>query len=1134
MEKKRNLLRQIGLVLLVLTVIIMLFLWYTVQNKKNIEEQNKNYAADSARLAALRIDGEMTNALNLINTYAYFLEKSLQEPAISEGLLQELQDKAIFDVMLFTDIDGINHTSDGRTTDVTGRDFYRNGMNGQSGISIIYDSPFFDETMADIYTPVRYDGEIVGVLIGAFLAEEYLEDMLTTTYFGERAGVYLCMPDGRIIASSDGEQYETGIIEMLLNTEMIDPDTSDKVREVFENGGEGAFICASGSLTDNICVMYLPDNGYVLVQTFPQNVTQRMIRNGNIVGIQLEIMLIILFVIYIVILVVRAEYEKRRLEKENLEMSYIIDGVNTLFTRFAMIDLEKGTYQYLAGTRPADLNMATAGKYEDLREYWSSLLIDENERRLFDEQISRESVIGALDGNTNLRFECRVMRGDQTKWEHMNAICLERNNGKASKVLFVRQDTTEVKERELRNQAKISIADRKERQYRIAVAANAICTFEFNLTQDLIEQDVVCIMDERPVSMLKAVGLEAPCKASEWFERWERFVMEESMETYCTVVNLEYLKEQYEQGKAEVDAEYWSKEGDIEDTDKRICVRQSFLMTRDYDTGDILVMVVTKDVTELVRKQWAETQALQNALMEAQHANRAKTTFLSNMSHDIRTPMNAIIGFTTIAVSHIDNKEQVKDCLEKVLSSSNHLLSLINDILDMSRIESGKVQIKEQDCNLAELMHNLINIIQPQVKAKQIKLAFDTFEVENEDIIADPLKLNQIFINLLSNAVKYTPADGSISFRIIQKKAEHEGYGEYLFIVKDNGIGMSSEFVEHIFEPFERESTVTRSGIQGTGLGMAITKNIVDMMNGTISVESEVGKGSVFTVELSLKLQDIEKSAEQIVELKGLRALVVDDDFGSCDSVCRMLIQIGMRAEWTASGMEAVSRAKQALEENDPYHTYIIDWQMPEMSGEETTRMIRDTVGPDASVIVMTAYDWSDIEEDAKSAGVTSFCAKPLFMSNLKSALLAVRNRGQNKEEAPVWTLEHFSGKRVLLVEDIEMNREIAEMILTESGFVVESAPDGTDAVAMVKESEEYYYDIILMDIQMPIMNGYEATRTIRALPRQDVNTIPIIAMTANALEDDREAAMKNGMSAHIAKPLDMEVFMDVLRRFVN
>ena len=673
--------------------------------------------------------------------------------------------------------------------------------------------------------------------------------------------------------------------------------------------------------------------------------------------------------------------------------------------------------------------------------------------------------------------------------------------------------------------------NRKERQYKIAIMSNSFSAFECNLTKDRIEQDITRMYDGQEISLLERAGLSAPCSASECFERWTQFVLPESLEDYSATVDVDYLKSQYELGNMEVDVDYWGGENNS----VPLCVRQSFIMTRDEDTGDIIAMVVSRDVTEQVRKQREQTQALQDALMQAQHANQAKTTFLSNMSHDIRTPMNAIIGFATIAASHMDRADQVRDCLQKILSSSNHLLGLINDILDMSRIESGKLQIHNQECNIPELMHNLVNIIQPQVKAKQMEMFIDTFEVVNEDVIADPLKLNQIFINLMSNAVKYTPAGGTVTFRITQHTTFKHGWGDYVFIIKDNGIGMSREFVEHIFEPFERESTTTRSGIQGAGLGMAITKSIIDMMGGEITVDSEVGKGSTFTVRLPLQLQDVEKNAEQIKELEGLRSLVVDDDFNVCDSVSKMLKSIGLRSEWTTSGREAAYRAKAAYEEGDPYHTYIIDWQMPETSGIETARKIRSVVGKDAPIIILTAYDWTDIEDEAKEAGVTAFCAKPLFMSDLKAALLAANNLGDKSSEAEAaWTQADFNGKRLLLVEDNELNREIAEVILQEVGFMVEAAPDGTDAVAMLEKSEEGYYDAVLMDVQMPVMNGYEATKAIRAMHRRDAKTLPIIAMTANAMEEDKEAALKSGMNAHIAKPLDIDLFMSVLRQFLR
>ncbi len=1124
-------LQQVVYVLFLLSAIIILFQWYTTRNRERIEERNKNYAADSAQLKAVQIDGELSNALSRIGTYAFFVEEGLSEPEVSAQMLKKIEDSSMFDTVMFTDKNGIDHASDGRTADVTERMFFQDGMLGGSNIEIIFDPHLADETMSCFYAPIHYDGEVIGVLRGAYLAEEHLQSMLATTYFGEAAGVFLCTSEGSVIASSNGSGVYTGnLVDALISDGVIDEGTAVKVKEVFKNGGKGAFVCEPDCKTDNICITYLDDNNFVLVQTFPKDVTQEMIRIENLIGIQLEAILIGLFAMYIVMLLIRARREKKLLEEQNREMGYIINGVRTLFNRFTVVNLETDTYRYLAGTKPENSNIAVSGPYEDLIEHLCSIMIEETDRRELAESISRDAVIEALEFQNDIRFESHVLRGGSPEWEHVNIICLERKEGRASKILFIRQNVTELKKKEMQIQAEMSLANRKERQYRIAIASSAFGTFEFNLTKDLIENDVVRIIDGQQVSLLERAGLKAPCKASECFERWKKFVLDESKKEFSQVVNIDYLKERYEQGDAEVDVDYWGMEAGGE----QMCVRQSFVMTQDNDTDDIMVMVVSKEITEQVKKQREQTQALQDALLQAQHANKAKSTFLSNMSHDIRTPMNAIIGFTTIAVSHIDNKDQVRECLQKVLSSSNHLLSLINDILDMSRIESGRVQIKEQECNISEIMHNLVNIIQPQVKAKQLELFIDTFEVVNEDVIADALKLNQVFINLLSNAVKYTPAGGTVTFRIMQKTTFRHGYGDYIFTIKDNGIGMSPEFVEHIFEPFERETTVTQSGIQGTGLGMAITKNIIEMMSGTIKVESEMGKGSTFTVELSLKLQDVEKNAEQIKELHGLRALVVDDDFNICDSVSKMLKQLGMRAEWTTSGREAAYRAKIAYEEGDSYHTYIIDWQMPETSGIETARKIRNAVGEEAPIIILTAYDWTDIEEDARAAGVTAFCAKPLFMSDLKSALLAANDLIGSEEKKAAWTLADFTGKRVLLVEDIELNREIAEVILLEAGFEVETAPDGTDAVEMVKKSDEYYYDAILMDVQMPIMDGYEATRTIRAMRREDVKTLPIIAMTANALEEDKEAALKNGMNAHIAKPLDMDVFIGVLSQFLK
>ncbi|MCM1496429.1 MAG: response regulator [Bacteroides sp.] len=1121
-------------ILILLIAIFLLFRWYSVSNSRQIENRNLNYAMDSARQTTLGISNEFANAQRRVRNYAYFLSVGMNEEEIDADMLLELESNVDFDSMRFINDRGENLTSEGTVSDSVDRDYFEAGMQGESGCTMVLNSRVTGRTTMVFYAPVRKDGgdsEVVGVLLGLYLAEDYLQEILETQYFGEEADVYLCNRNGDVIASSNDNKPDKLLPDALREDGVIDAQTAENVWAVFQGEKEEeGFICASGSLTDNLCALHVPDTEYILVQAFPKHVTQMMVQDANRIGMTLQTILVVLFVIYIVILLIHNRSSRLRLERKNREQGYIISGVNTLFVRFTMVDFEEDSYQYLSGTTPESVGMHDKGSYEEFVTYLCSFLAEETERQKFSEQLQKDAVIQELESEGTVQYEFQSQEGDRKVWMHVNIICLEKKDGKASKVLFLRQNVTALKEKELKTQAVIDEANRKERQYRIAITSSAFSTFEFNLSQDIIEQEVIRTIDGTPVSLLEKVGLSAPCSASECFEKWKAFILEESLEEYENGVNLEYLKQCFEKGETEVTVDYWGWASD----ERQMCVRQSFIMTREERTGDIMVMVISKDITAQVRKQREQTQALQDALLQAQHANNAKTTFLSNMSHDIRTPMNAIIGFTTIAVSHIDNKSQVQDCLQKVLSSSNHLLSLINDILDMSRIESGKLQIKEQECNISELTHNLVNIIQPQVKAKQLELFIDTFDVANEDVIADSLKLSQIFVNLLSNAVKYTPAGGTVSFRIQQQTTFHRGYGDYVFIVKDNGVGMAPDFVEHIFEPFEREASTTKTGIQGTGLGMAITKNIVEIMGGTITVQSEKGKGSEFRVELSLKLQDVEKNAEQIKELEGLRALVVDDDFEGCESVTRMLKQIGMRAEWTVSGREAVYRAKGAHNEGDSYHTYIIDWQMPEMSGIETTRRIRAAVGPESPIIILTAYDWTEIEEEAMQAGVTAFCAKPLFMSDLKTVLLAANDLAEKEEEEAAWTMVDFSGKRILLVEDIELNREIAQYILEEAGFMVETAPDGTDAVEMVSRSEEGYYDAVLMDVQMPIMDGYEATRTIRTLPRNDVKNLPIIAMTANAMEEDKEAALKNGMNAHIAKPLDIGLFLSILGKYLD
>ena len=528
-------------------------------------------------------------------------------------------------------------------------------------------------------------------------------------------------------------------------------------------------------------------------------------------------------------------------------------------------------------------------------------------------------------------------------------------------------------------------------------------------------------------------------------------------------------------------------------------------------------------------------QALSEAVAAAEAASRAKSTFLSNMSHDIRTPMNAIIGFTTLAVSNIDNQERVKDYLTKTLSSSRHLLALINDILDMSRIESGKLQLEETEVNLSEMLHDIKTIVGGQVHAKQLELYMDALDVTDEDVYCDRTRMGQILLNLLSNAIKFTPAGGTVSVRVRQFAGTVRDCAQYEFRVRDNGIGMSPEFAQKIFEPFERERTSTVSRIQGTGLGMAITRNIVEMMGGTIKVQTEKNRGTEFIICLPLRVQTGTRREEKIAELAGLKALVVDDDFNTCDSVAKLLTRVGMRAEWTLSGREAVLRARQSIELGDPCRAYIIDWRLPDMNGIEVTRQIR-SLNDDTPIIILTAYDWSDIEAEAKAAGVTAFCSKPMFLSDLRDTLLTAIGHMQTAEEQDILPGKNadFRGRHILLVEDNELNREIAMTILHEYGFLVDIAENGAVAVEKVRTSDPGRYDLVLMDVQMPIMDGYTATQRIRALKDPARAAVPIVAMTANVFEEERKQAFDCGMNGFLSKPIVVEELIDALKGIMH
>ena len=549
----------------------------------------------------------------------------------------------------------------------------------------------------------------------------------------------------------------------------------------------------------------------------------------------------------------------------------------------------------------------------------------------------------------------------------------------------------------------------------------------------------------------------------------------------------------------------------------------------------ISVIVVTLLLYRYVlSKREVEAVALQKQIaVAAQAANDAKSQFLSSISHDIRTPMNAIIGMTTIASTRLDDKERVKDCLNKIATSSRHLLGLINDVLDMSKIENGKFTINKEPVCLSDFMHDFISIIQPQVKAKHLELDLSILGIEDEIVITDSLRLHQIMQNIMSNAIKFTRENGKISLRMEQAPYDREGYSLYVFRFSDNGIGMSEEFQKVIFQPFERAATSTVSKTEGTGLGMSITKSIVDLMGGSISVTSRLNEGTTFTVSLPMQKEQ-QKECIATDLLKDLRCLIVDDDRDVCENTVLLLKEIGMHSEWVLNGADAVVYVESAHKRHLDYNAVILDWQMPDMDGIETARRIRNKVGDTLPIIILSAYDWTEIEDEAREVGITAFLAKPLFKSRLYETMRNTLMPTPDTQMKQNGLIAHDKASgRILLVEDNTLNAEIAQTLLTDYGLHVDVASDGNEALEFFR-ADTNKYDIIFMDVQMPVMDGYHATAAIRDLESKNSkhsHTV-IIGMSANAFKEDVDKALACGMDDYITKPIDIKKLQNLLRKF--
>ncbi|MGM9568099.1 MAG: ATP-binding protein [Clostridia bacterium] len=820
--------------------ILLLFIFFSEMNRQRIIEQNENYIQDNAELKAAQVDKSFSAALEHIEMMTYWFESTLDSPEITPEQLKNLEANTEFDYIRFVNAEGVNMASDGKTNDAQDRDYYLNGMNGESGISVIRKSRITGETLVNFYTPLRYEGEIIGVLRGVYLAEEQMHELLESSFFGVDAYAFLCSSSGDVIASNLDSGGPVNLKDFLLEETKTGAENKTRIRDAFENGTSAVFSYQYDRKTESGCIVKLESTDWYLVQTFPGEVTEKMYREAMGVGAFLEISLIVLFVIYLLVMLSTNRRERKRLLEENRDMDYVLKGMPRIFDRFVLIDLEEGTYRYLLGSKPTQNEVPPSGDRDALENYILGNILEDRDREKVKTFLASETLRRELAGDThNLNMEYRI-RQNEGNWTLLNAVCVERRDGVPVKALIAHQDVTEIKRTE------------QERQ-----------------------------------------------------------------------------------------------------------------------------------------------NILTDAMKTAEKANQAKSTFLFNMSHDIRTPMNAIIGFANLAEKHIEDQEAVMDYIGKIRRSSDALLRIINDVLDLARIESGKSELMLEPVDMEQRLRGIEDMFAESMEKGKLRFIAES-DLKNSVVLCDDLRMNQIAINLLSNACKFTPAGGEVLFRVEQPAEAVDGVALYRFIVRDTGVGMSEEFLSHMFEAFERERSSTETGIEGTGLGLSIVKHLVEMMDGTISVKSAPGKGTEFILEIPLKV---------------------------------------------VSGGAA-----------------------PELPCNS----------------VMEAY---------------------------------------------------VAGKHLLLVEDNELNREITCSILEDASLTVETAENGSEAIEMLLSAGAGHFDLILMDIQMPVMDGFEATRRIRRLDDEELAKIPIIAMTANAFDEDRKRSAAAGMDGFIAKPINTEEMWSVLGR---
>lgn len=675
-----------------------------------------------------------------------------------------------------------------------------------------------------------------------------------------------------------------------------------------------------------------------------------------------------------------------------------------------------------------------------------------------------------------------------------------------------------------RKRQNVLLLERQEATRIIDVSTNL---FHSLLEVNLVENSYQYLKDEENLRNLPNSGS---------FDFLRNTLAKSTNEEYTDVVlkslDPDHIKRELKSGDPFYQFEYHIDARDEAGQNKELWMQVSVLALARNNAGDpINILIAVQDVTEVKAREAAQRVALQEAFRAAEYASQAKSDFLNSMSHDIRTPMNSIMGMTAIASMHVNEPDRVSDCLANISSASHHLLGLINEVLDMAKIESGNISLAEEDFEISEMVENLMTIVHPQVEAKNQDLRTELVSIKHENVIGDPTRLQQVFVNIMGNAVKFTPEGGKIIMRIRELESRIHGNACYEFQFEDTGCGMSEEFLETVFEPFTRANDSRVTKVEGTGLGMSIVKSVIDLMNGSIDVESELGVGTTFTVTVHLKLRDTDE--EDLSDIIKGHVLVVDDEEATCQVTCEMLNDIGMTSEYALSGRAGVEAVLEADKTDTPFNTVILDWRMPGMSGVEAAREIREKAKNHIPIIILSGYDWSLIESEARAVGVNAFIMKPLFRSRL---IKVMRELLSGKKENPLdqsAMLEgcEFDDKHILLTEDNAMAAEIASEIIGMTGAKVTHAENGRIAYEMLIDSEPGEYDLVLMDIQMPVMNGYEAAKAIRdaSTDRPDLAKIPIIALSADAFAEDMKHAKASGMNAHIAKPLEIDSLVKVL-----